>query len=130
MGKMTTFVIMFIGITLLFHLFGIITFSESHTLLGLAFRPDNLAGSDLYSKTLLGLQGLGIIVTIIVGFVSKNFQLAIKGPIAVILLGVLMDFTQVYIKVKAENEPIAILLFGPLMILLLMTTADWLFGTD
>ena len=56
--------------------------------------------------------------------------MAIKGPVGVILVGALIDFIQVFVKIRAENAPIAILIFGPMMVLFVITSVDWLFGTD
>jgi len=124
MSRMTTFVIMMVGITLLFHFMGLIENTPNNTLLNLALDPEGVNNDPFFTKVLLAVEGIAIVGAIILGAI-RNFELVTMGPFVVILINLLLDFISVFSVVYASIGVLAILIFSPLFIVYLLTAMDW-----
>jgi len=129
MGKMTTFILLFTGVVLCFHLFGILTEDSAPTLLNLLLHPENIQDSSLWTKVILAIEGLGAGALVIIGLITKN-ELAVIAPAAIFLGNILIDYMQVFNKVYAHNQVLALLLFAPMLVLFAVTLVDWWRGRD
>jgi len=134
MGKFTTYLILMSGLTILFHFAGLIEpgSTPNSQLLELILNPASMSFSSFFStKILLAITtGAGLVAGIVIGFVTKNAELAVMSVVATWLATVMWDFLAVYTVLASQNFVIATLIFGPLMFMFSVTLADWWRGRD
>lgn len=129
MGKLTTYILMMSGLTLLFYFTGLTDNTINSTLLTLLLNPSNLSTSALGTQISLVLIGIAT-AGIVIGFFSQNSELILIAPFTIWLLGVLWDFLSVANKVYSVNPVIAILFFSPLLLLFGVTIVEFWRGRD
>lgn len=127
MSKMMTWMGFMGGIMLLFYFFGILSGTISSTLLDAVLNPQNLESSPLY------LQVISV-STLVFAAVSALFARSEKSeffyifPIVTILFTFGWDFLVVYQTLAAVSEiggVIAILFFGPIMLMYVISVVEW-----
>lgn len=129
MGKLTTYILMMSGLTLLFYFTGLTDNTINSTLLTLLLNPSNLSTSALGTQISLVLIGIAT-AGIVIGFFSQNSELILIAPFTIWLLGVLWDFLSVANKVYSVNPVISILFFSPLLLLFGVTIVEFWRGRD
>lgn len=132
MGKLTTYLIMISGITLLFHFFGLI---ESGTtvnsfLLKLLLDPSSFQDASFWLKAVTAMEGIGIAGAVILGFVARSPELAAMVGFSIFMINILFDVMVVFTKVYSIAPVMAILMFSPFLILLGVTGIEWWRGQD
>ena len=133
MGNMTTYIILMTGLLLVFHLFGIIEQGTTinSQILNILMHPENLSFSDFFREYLLAsITGAALVGTIIIGFVTKNTELAAMTGFAIFLGTVLFDFIAVYSVIAEFSKVLALVFFAPAMFLFVITIVDWWRGRD
>ena len=134
MGKFTTYIFIMTGLLILFHFMGLIEpdSTPNSVLLNILMNPQDISFSDFFNDYILLTltTGAGIVAGIIIGFVTKNAELAAMIGIATYLGTILWDFIAVYNVVAATNQVLAILLLGPLLFVFSITLVDWWRGRD
>lgn len=129
MGKLTTYLIIMIGVITLFHLFGLIENTGTSLLVNLAFNPENIKTMPMYSIIVTALTAIiGVAVSL---FATKDkSDFAITSLIVTGLLNLGWDFLAVFNVVKAESTIAAVLILSPLMIVWFFTVIEWWRGVD
>jgi len=61
---------------------------------------------------------------------AGNLDLIALSSFSLYILNLLWSFMDVYNKLASENKVLAILIFGPLMMLLVVTVLEWWRGRD
>lgn len=133
MGKMTVWLAMMAGVTLLFYLGGIIEGTVTSTLLDLVLNPERFQTLDLMTKI---LSVSTLVIAAASTFVARNqnsdFYLMI--PIVTILFTFGYDFLSVYQAMSAQGsgfgQGLALMLFGPIMIMYFMSVVEWWRGIN
>ena len=140
MGKMTTFLVIMIGMTLLFYFAGLLQdcradgTCECETancgLLALLTHPENIQTSDMWVKIILSVEGLALVGAVIFTAFVGRLDLAVVAPVAIFLGNILWDFLKVFTVVYEAAPVLAILFFAPMLILFAVTILDWWRGND
>lgn len=125
MGKFTTFVMVMSGLTLLFYITGLI---PSNPLITLLFNPQNMSTSSFYITILATIATS--VSAIIIGFVTKNLELAAMTAFVPIIAALLWGFIDVYNSMAAVNRIISILIIGPTLFMFTITLLDYWRGRD
>ncbi len=125
MGKFGTYVLFMSGIILLFYFAGIITDSANTTFLNLLLNPESFRDSDLNLQVILVLEGVATAGILAIAVLTRNIELAVRGIFSIFLLNLLWDFIIVFNVIKSVNMPLAILIFGPLLLLYYVTIVEW-----
>ena len=124
MGKLTTYLLMFSGLTLIFWFFGLLgTDSSTNALLTLLLDPSNLNNAQIWKIVILG--SISAIGGIFVGVFYKNVELTSASIVVPFLFNIMWDFTKVFNVIKAESSFLAIILFAPLLFVFLMTMYEY-----
>jgi len=130
MGRMTTFIVIMVGMTLLFHFMGLIENTPNSALLNLALNPESITDNTFYQNMLFVFTGLGLGGLIILGTISKNFELVAMAPFVILLLYLLLDFIAVFQVAYVHLGVLAILLFSPFIVMFIITCLDWWRGVS
>ena len=127
MGKLPTYIIVMSGLMLLFYFMGLIETTANSTLLDMLLSPEDLPTSNAKTQMFLVLSGIGAAVgAIIIGYFTKNIELALTAPFAVYLFNLMWDFLYVFNRVRDANPVIAVLFFAPVLFLFIITIVEWL----
>lgn len=130
MGQQTGFyLIMISGLSLLFYLTGID--NGQNVLLSLLLSPTSITTSLIYTTITSALISGGI-VGVVVGFVTKNYELSVmSGLISTIFGGIIIPpLLAIYNNVAAYSQVFALLAISPMITLLIFTVIDWWRGRD
>lgn len=130
MGKFTTYLLIMSGLMLMFYFTGLIPSGNGHTLLDILLHPDQMPAITLATLIKNALLGTGLITAIAVGFYTKNYELAFLAPIALFIIDMMWGFLPVIQKVYSVSPVLAVLLFGPVMFIFLITGVDWWRGRE
>jgi len=126
MGKITTYILMMSGLVLLFYFAGVV--EPTNPLFKLVFSPETMTLSDIYLTVIGGIAtGLAVIT---VGFITKSLELAAMTAVVPAVLAVLWGFIDVYNALAGVNRVIATLIFGPILLLFILSMIDWWRGRD
>ena len=144
MKKMTTFIMLMVGLSLLFYVTGLTQdckkvgntndylckeSTATNTLLDMALHPERI--TDPSGKMRLALIGsLLTITTVVVGYFTKSPEYVVRAGIAVFLFDMLSGFIKVINVVSGVNETLSLLLFSPFMVLFIVAMVDWVGGAD
>lgn len=125
MGKLTKYVIMMSGLTLLFYFTGLLNQTPNTTLLNLLLDPVSLENSTLALKGVVAIEAI-VASLIVVGFAAAgNVELGVMSAFAIFLFNLFWDFMAVVAIVSSANLVFGILLFAPLMLLFTVTILEW-----
>ena len=127
MGRFTTFFMVIMGLEVLFYFAGLIPESPLLTIL---LNPQNILTAGIGVKAFSVLAGVGLVAGVVIGFVTKNFELTVMIPFAVFMVGIAFDFLEVFNSFKAEAPVIAVLIFAPFLVMLVIIILDWWRGRD
>jgi len=130
MGKLATYLVLMSGLTLLFYFFGLVQNTGTSTLLTLVLSPENLENTSFSTLIISALSLAGILASVVLGFSNQNVELAATGTLAIFLFNLGWDFLSVFNRVRAQNEPLALLIFAPLLLLYCVTIVEWWRGRD
>ena len=124
--RLQTYIILIIGLELLFYFTGLITASDD--LLATALNLENLNNSIFWSKVVLG--SLATIGGIVLGIFTKDLAVALGLPVATYLGIVLLDFIKIYILLNSLNPIAAKLIFAPLFFVFGLILFEFARGKD
>lgn len=133
MGKMTVWLAMMGGVTLLFYIGGILESTISSTLLDLLLNPERFQQLDLMTKILsVTTLAIAAVSTFVARNQNSDFYLMI--PIVTLLFTFGYDFLSVYQAMGAQGsgfgQGLALLLFGPLTLLYFLSVVEWWRGVN
>lgn len=124
MNQMTTYILVMCGLTLLFYVMGL---TPTNPMLNLVLAPQSMSTSTFVVTILVALTSVS---GIIFGFVSRNVEIQAMSAVLPILVTVLWCFTEVIIRVAAYSTLASALLFGPMILLFVMTAVEYWRGRD
>ena len=127
MGKLTTFLMVMTGLSLVFYFTGII--NQESTLLTLLLNPESFGFQSLVSQALVAFSISGV-AGVVVGIVTKNYELVAASGFIIWIMNLMFGFVDVYRKLAAENKVLAIVFFGPILFMFVITTVEWWRGRD
>lgn len=141
MGKLTTYMLVLSGLMLLFYFTGLTQdcsdglcngATPNSALLNAVMHPENIQEMPTWTKILLALEGVGAILGgIAIGYFSGgNLQAIVTAPVAIFFFSLLADFLYVFNRVREVNSFFAIVLFGPVIFLYVITIIEWWTGRD
>jgi len=132
MGKFTTFLLIMSGLMLLFHFAGLIETgaTPNSALLNMLLDPSSFNLSSFYAQAALVFAAVGLLGGIVIGILTRNIEMAIFAPFTVFMITLLWDFLAVFNVIRAENMVIAVLIFGPILFLFIVSGLDWMRGLD
>ena len=136
MAKLSLYIMMMSGITLLFYFSGLMgstadicdSANPNNALLCLLLSPEDLPSpaDSLSTSTIIaaiqGLVGLGVVIG---AFFTGQIELAIVSPVAIFTFNLLWNFLDVFNRVREVNPVIAILTFAPFLYLFTIEIIDW-----
>lgn len=125
MSKMTTLLSIMGGLTLLFYLFGIIQDTPNSTLLDLLLNPENVQRTDWIQLIILGIASLAIsaVSTFVSRSINSDFWLMV--PYVTVLFTFGWDAIAIYQALAAVNKVVALMIFGPYMVLFINAVVEW-----
>lgn len=145
MAKFTKYLMILIGLLLLFNLFGVETGGATSGLLSVLLSPEDVqsgsadSGSgflDVVSSG--GVQKISFLITAassiaiagVVAAVTRGFNVGALIPWTVVpvLLNIGFELVYVYITLKDFSSVAALLVFSPLIVLWVLTVIDWARG--
>lgn len=153
MGKLTTYTIIMVGFVALFYFTGLTIDcldADGHACVGdencmckseggasailnMAVNPEGWKDTDLFSKTILLLGGIGALaVGIIAARALQDARLALVAPMALFMIGLLWDFMKVISKIWSVHPLLSVLvslIFSPLFIYYAIAVVEWWGGT-
>lgn len=140
MGKLTTYVLLMTGLVVLFYFTGLLTVcndegscsgaTPSSNLLDFALNPQNLKETNFFEKAIITI-GLAIAAGVAaLATIFGKGELVIMGGMTIYITGLLWDFMFVFSRVYSENPVFAVILFGPLLVLFVITMIEWWRGRD
>jgi len=127
MEKTWNYIFIISGLMLVFYFTGLST--TSGTILSFLLNIQNV-NTTLWWTTVSGILAGTSAATIIVGYFSKNVELALVAPLASFLLVSLFDFLKIYIFLAELNLVMATLFFAPFMLLIPITIVEYWRGRD
>lgn len=129
MTRFYTMIVVISGISILFYFAGLTT--ETNSLTSLLLNPGSIASSGLATIIAASLSLAVTIFSIVLGTRFSNIEIALAGPIGVVMLSFLWELITIYRIVFTYNNPvIAILIFSPILFILGLLTFDWVRGRD
>lgn len=134
--RLFTYLSIMMGVTLLFYFGGVLgPATPNYLMLNMLLHPTEITNtilgadtSSLFALALVSFASLGLLV---IGVIARQLDLAVYGPIVTFIGGnFIFDFLQVYNIVSQQNQVVAILIFGPSFILLVLTLLEFWRGRD
>lgn len=130
MQQMTTFMMIMLGIALLFHIFGVIPSTTPNSiLLNTILNPQDIASSPIMITVLAALT-LATGLSVFLGFYTRNVEYALMIPIGLALFTLMWDFLAVVAVISAASKILAVIIFGPLLLIWVLTVVDYIRGRD
>jgi hypothetical protein len=127
MERFYKYIMVMSGLMLVFYFSGLLQSTVSSTLLNILLTPESFGNTSglLYVQISAVLLGIATVGGIIVGYFTKNIELAIMSPLTLWVIDLLFDFVRVFLIVYNANIVLAILLFSPIMVLWVFIGIDW-----
>jgi len=132
MGRMATYLVMASGLLLLFYFGGLLegSASTSNLLLNALLNPQTLADAPIAAIGVAAITALALGGIFAGAFFAGNLDLIALSSFAVFLLNLLWSFYDVYLRIAEANVVLAVIIFAPLLILLILTSVEWWRGRD
>lgn len=129
MGKLSTFLFIISGLTVLFWFTGIYDASHSSTLLGLLLNPENIQTSDFW-KGQFGLftATSAIGAAIVVGFFTKDLDKALATGVMTTIAGIAFEIITIMTTIAGTSvfgNVLKYLLFAPIIVILCIILIEW-----
>lgn len=132
MSKMIGWMSLMGGTILLFYFGGLVSGTITSTLLDVVLNPQNLQNSPLMLKILsVGAAVIAVVSTFVARNQNSDFYLLF--PVVTILFTFGWDFLVVYQTIQASSEAgafIAVLIFGPMMLMYIISVLEWWRGVS
>lgn len=131
MGNLAKYVFFMSTIIVLFYLAGLV---DEYTSIDDFFKfvrnPKDLLTSEFWSEAENIFNAVALVGVTIIGAVTRNIQYIAKGSFVIYLANLFTAFLMIYDKVADVNVWIAMLIFSPLLVVLVLTIVEWVFGGD
>ena len=130
MQQMTTFMMIMVGIALFFHIFGVIPSTTPNSILiNTVLHPQDIASSPLMITVLAALT-LAVSLSVFLGFYTRNVEYALMIPIGWALFTLMWDFLAVVAVLSSVSAVLSLIIFGPLLVIWILTVVDYIRGRD
>ncbi len=131
MGKLISYISILVAIDLLFLITGQLSLnSPTSIIINAILSPQNIQSSQLWILIIGGISGLALGAAIIVGFVTRSFELFLFIAMVLGLASLIGDFATIYVYLANFNIVLATSVMSPIMILFVITMVEWLKGKD
>jgi hypothetical protein len=132
MGKLISYLAILVSIDLLFLITGQLGLnSPTSIIINAILDPGNITTSQLWILLITGgISLLAVGAAVVVGIVSRSFEIVLFVPMAIGLSALIGDFATIYVYLASFNAVLATLIMAPIMILFVMTIVEWLRGKD
>lgn len=127
MAKLLNFIMVMSGVYLLFYFTGLI--SPESSLLTILLNPSQISFSSIVTQALSVFTLVGL-STVVIGFVTKNYELVAMSTFTTYLMNLMWGFWDVYNKFAESNQILSILIFGPVFIVFAITLVYFWRGRD
>lgn len=127
MEKTWNYLFIISGMMLVFYFTGLST--SSGTMLSFMLNLQNV-NTTTWWLTVVGLLSGTSAATILIGFVSKNVELALVAPLALFLLISGWDIIKIFIFLASLNYVLATLFLGPFLLMYIMIIVEYWRGRD
>ena len=126
MGKLTMYLIMMSGLTLLFFFTGLIQETPNAILLKLLLSPQNIAATQLGTLITAAIIGIGVAAAAgLANFYVINLQAVLRVSITIYLFNTFLDFIKIFDVLLSVNGVLALLIFSPLMVVYILTIIEF-----
>ncbi|KKL78219.1 hypothetical protein LCGC14_2027020 [marine sediment metagenome] len=132
MGKLVSYISILVAIDLLFLITGQLSVnSPTSVIMGAILSPGSMTTSQWWSLLITGgIALLTVGAAVVVGVISRSFELIIFIPMAVALAALVGDFATVFVYLASFNIVLATVIMTPIMIIFVITIVEWLRGKD
>lgn len=141
MGKLTFYLVIMSGLTLLFYFGGLLQecgedgLCEATTpngqLLNILLHPENMRQSTLGDYVIGILAGLAVVGSLVLsGLVYERLEYAATAAFCGFLITVAWDFIAVFNVVREAVPVLAVLIFAPFLLVFIPTILEFLRGRD
>lgn len=134
MAKTYLFLVLALGITLMFHFTGIIGENEGSTLIGYVSNPEDIRNFDLWSliqENVLALSLTGIIAA--GAILTGRTDIALASVLFIPIWNVMLDFLAVYNKIVSISPDYTIfaqILLAVPIVSFILVILDWVRGKE
>ncbi len=132
MGKLISYLSLIVLIDLIFLITGQLTQSSpTSVIINAILDPSNIETSQLFILLITGgISLLAVGAAVVVGVISRSFEIVLFIPVAISLSVLIGDFATVFVYLASINIVWATIIMAPIMILFVMTIVEWLRGKD
>ena len=139
MGKITKYMMVMIGLVLLFHFTGLLTQCDedglcktktpNSALLAFVLDVESIRTSEVYNQVILAIQAIAIVGGVLAGFAINRVELAAIITFTLFAMNLLIDFVYIFVITSQNLNPVfAILLIGPMLAVFVMSMLEWFRG--
>ena len=129
MGKLVTYLSILIFIDLGFLITGQLDLDSPFSIVTGALLNPSAIKTSVFFLLFLGIAGIaGLIATsgVTTGFIANATNVLAFTVMAIGMIGLLGDFLAVYNVLRVYNEVLAIVIISPLLMIFIVTIAEWL----
>ncbi len=132
MGKLISYLSLIVLIDLIFLITGQLTSSSpTSIIINAILDPANIEASQLFVLLITGgISLLAVGAAVVVGVISRSFEIVLFIPVAISLSVLIGDFATVFVYLASINVVWATIIMAPIMVLFVMTIVEWLRGKD
>ena len=126
MNQMTTFILLFCGVTMLFYVAGIAT--DKNPMVTLFLNHTSMPTSDFWLA--LTVQLVATVGGLVLGLVYRNLELGVMSAVTPLVISMVTQFLSVVVIVSAVSPIIGVLILAPMLFLFIITAVDYWRGRD
>ena len=132
MGKLVSYISILLAIDLLFLVTGQLSVnSPTSAIMGAILSPGTMTSSQWWTLLITGgISLLTVGAAVVVGVISRSFELIIFIPMAIAMAALIGDFATVFAYLASFNIVLATLIMTPIMVIFVITIVEWLRGKD
>ncbi len=131
MGKLIGLITMLVFIDLLFLATGQLTLDSPSSIIITALQdPSALKDLNWWKIISEQIAILAITATVIAGIATRSSDILIWIPTSIFLSLMIGDFLAIYSHLASINQPLAIIIMSPIMVIFAITILEWVRGKD
>lgn len=133
MGKLTTYIGILIILDIFFLITGQLNLDSSTSFVTGAILNPSAIRTSIFFGVFLGLGGIAVLVAtsgVTTGILAVGTNVLAFTAMALVLAGLLGDFVTIFNTLSAHNLVLATVIMAPIIMLVVVTIAEWLRGKD
>lgn len=131
MGKLISFILILVVIDILFLITGQLAIDSPSSLIAQAIQdPSALTGLNWWSIIISNISILALTTTVVVGLVTRASDILIWIPMSIVFSVLVGDFLLIYNHLASINQPLAIIIMSPILIIFTLIILEWVRGKD